>query len=62
MIDKTTTLPAWGVLPLEPCRFCGKAGGVEFLADDHPLNRDGPQVVQCTLCKRVWNVDGGIIN
>ena len=62
VIDDTTTEPAWGILKDEPCRWCGEVGCVQFLADDHPLNNIGPQVVQCVACGRVWDTDGRVLN
>lgn len=52
----------WGTLPNEPCRFCGRVGGVQFCASENPIDRTGSQIVQCTLCKAVWNVDGQRLN
>lgn len=47
----------WAALPEEPCRYCRRVGGVQFLASNHPLDRDA-QTVRCVLCYRVWTADG----
>ena len=49
----------WGALTEEPCRYCHRQGGVQFWLSSHPLDNNGPQVVQCILCKNVWNADRG---
>jgi len=46
----------WGALPGEPCRFCRRAGGVEFLASNHPLDLHAQQA-RCRLCGRAWQAD-----
>lgn len=50
----------WGSLPLEPCRFCHKIGGVLFRVDDSPLGKNQPQVVRCDLCGRDWEVTSSL--
>lgn len=47
-----------GALPGEPCRCCGRAGGVYFVIDDSPHGQSAPQVVACDLCGGTWDVCG----
>lgn len=43
----------WGLLPLEPCRYCHQQGGVQFLASNQPLDQHAQQV-RCVNCGRAW--------
>ena len=46
----------WGALPQEPCRYCRRQGGVQFLASEHPFDNHA-QLVRCELCGNVWEAD-----
>lgn len=52
----------YGYLSNEPCRYCHQQGGVRFVIDDSPFGKCTSQVVNCTLCGSVWNVDGQRLN
>jgi hypothetical protein len=47
----------WGALPAEPCRYCRKCGGVEFLIDSGPEGKAGLSPVRCHGCGRSWAAD-----
>lgn len=49
----------WGKLPDEPCHFCRRPGGVEFLASNHPLDQHAQQV-RCRLCGNCWQADSSL--
>ena len=67
-IPSTTTQPPrydaqtgeWGSLPQEPCRYCRRQGGVQFLIDNGPEGRTSAQIVRCALCGRDWLADSAM--
>lgn len=54
-------MPDRGYLLGEPCRHCGRTGGVFFVIDDSPFGKNTAQVVACDHCKNSWTADSGMV-